>query len=132
MAQTGLSPAAAAPAAKQTACASAMPTSKYRSGCFLANFENFVPSGIAAVTPMIRLSRSAKVDSASPNASENVGRPLDLNSIFPFSTSKGPTPCQVRLSCSAGSKPLPLIVLTWSKTGPFSLRTFEMMSHRPS
>ena len=91
-----------APAAKHTACASAMPTSKYRCGNFLANFASPVPSGIAAVIPTTRSSRSAAEMSASANACANVGRDAAFSSR-PSSGwyTPGPTPWNVRLSPSA-------------------------------
>ena len=42
------------PAANVTACCSAMPTSKKRSGYFLANFSSPVPEGIAAALAQAR------------------------------------------------------------------------------
>ena len=48
MAQNGRKPSVASPAAKVTACCSAMPTSKQRSGNALANRSSPVPDGMAA------------------------------------------------------------------------------------
>ena len=53
MAQTGRMPRVANPAAKVTACPSAIPTSKNRSGCALANPPVPVPLGIAAAVLVI-------------------------------------------------------------------------------
>ena len=53
MATTGFIPPASKPAAKVTACSSAIPTSKKRSGYCLAKAIRPVPVGIAAVTPTI-------------------------------------------------------------------------------
>jgi hypothetical protein len=49
----GLKPSAASPAAKVTACCSAMPTSKARSGNTSAKRSSPVPDGIAAVMATI-------------------------------------------------------------------------------
>jgi hypothetical protein len=45
MATTGFTPCVASPAAKVTACPSAIPTSKKRSGCAFAKMLVLVPSG---------------------------------------------------------------------------------------
>ena len=58
MATTGFKPAAASPAAKVTACSSAMPTSKNRSGKLLWNRFKPVPTSMAAVTATTFGSRS--------------------------------------------------------------------------
>src|SRR6516165_2445918 len=52
-------PSAARPAAKHTACCSAMPTSKHRSGNLSPNRFRPVPDGIAAVIATMRSSFSA-------------------------------------------------------------------------
>jgi len=57
-------PSVAMPAAKVTACCSAMPTSKLRRGNFLAKASSPVPEGIAAFTATIRSSASASAISA--------------------------------------------------------------------
>ncbi len=67
MAQNGAMPSAAMPAAKVTACCSAMPTSKQRSGNALAKRSSPVPDGMAAVTATMRSSRPASSTSASAN-----------------------------------------------------------------
>ncbi len=53
----GISPPTARPAAKVTACSSAMPTSKNRSGKTFLNRFSPVPSGMAAVIATILLPR---------------------------------------------------------------------------
>ena len=58
-AQNGFIPPAASPALKVTACCSAMPTSNMRLGNFAPKRSSPVPSGMAAVTPTMRLSASA-------------------------------------------------------------------------
>jgi len=72
MATTGRQPSAAKPAAKVTACSSAMPTSKNRWGKRRAKGLSPVPTHMAAVTATIRLSASANPASASLNTSEYV------------------------------------------------------------
>ena len=57
-------PSVAMPAAKVTACCSAMPTSKQRFGNFLANMSRLVPDGIAALIATMRSSASASAISA--------------------------------------------------------------------
>ena len=61
----GLKPSAARPAANVTACCSAMPTSKQRSGKALPKWSSPVPSGMAAVIATILSSRLASAISAS-------------------------------------------------------------------
>ena len=56
MVTNGLNPSHASPAAKVTACCSAIPTSKNLSGCSFENSFSPVPSGIAAVIATIFLS----------------------------------------------------------------------------
>ena len=65
MAQNGFMPSVAMPAAKVTACCSAMPTSKVRSGKRLPNRSRPVPDGIAAVMATMVGSRSASAINAS-------------------------------------------------------------------
>ena len=67
MAQNGFMPSVARPAAKVTACCSAMPTSKVRSGKAFSNRSTPVPDGIAAVMATMRSSFFASAISASPN-----------------------------------------------------------------
>ena len=68
MATTGRSPPIAIPAAPVTACCSAMPTSKKRSGKRAWNGSRPVGPGIAAVTATIRGSASASFTMASAKA----------------------------------------------------------------
>ena len=58
MATTGLQPALAIPAAMMTACSSAIPTSKTRSGKRFLTSTKAVPSSIAALIATILLSVS--------------------------------------------------------------------------
>ena len=67
-ATTGRSPPIAMPAAAVTACCSAMPTSKKRSGKRAWKGSSPVGPGIAAVMATTRGSRSATASSASENA----------------------------------------------------------------
>jgi len=66
-ATTGRRPTMAMPAAAVTACCSAMPTSKKRSGKRLENSSRPVPSVMAAVMPTMRESFSANWHMALPN-----------------------------------------------------------------
>ncbi|MNV72678.1 hypothetical protein D3C71_1657860 [compost metagenome] len=66
MAQTGFIPSAARPAAKVTACCSAMPTSKVRSGKACPNRSRPVPVGMAAVMATIEGSFCACLISSVP------------------------------------------------------------------
>ena len=75
-ATTGRVLAAESPAAKVSACPSAIPTSKKRLGYFSAKAESPVPSRIAAVIAQIRSSPRASVQSASPIAREKVAAVL--------------------------------------------------------
>ena len=67
MAQNGFIPSVASPAAKVTACCSAIPTSKVRSGNRFPNASSPVPDGIAAVIATMVGSRSASAISALAN-----------------------------------------------------------------
>ena len=69
MQTTGRSPRIASPAAKVTACCSAMPTSKKRSGKRCENSSSPVDDAIAAVIATMRSSASAASQSASPKTS---------------------------------------------------------------
>ena len=68
MATTGRSPPMAMPAAPVTACCSAMPTSKKRSGKRASNGSRPVGPAIAAVIATTRSSASASLMIASANA----------------------------------------------------------------
>ena len=87
-ANTGIFPAAASPAQKVTACSSAIPTSKNRSGNPFEKPQSPVPSHIAAVTAQIAGSRFAKSQSILPNSEENV---FLSDGTIPFSVSNGAT-----------------------------------------
>ena len=67
IAANGFMPSAARPAANVTACCSAMPTSKWRSGNFLAKMSVDVPDGMAAVIAQILSSVSPSFAKVWPN-----------------------------------------------------------------
>ena len=67
--QYGTKPCAASPAEKVTACPSAIPTSKQRSGICSIMMLSEHPVGIAGVIPTIRSSLRASSSSVSPNTS---------------------------------------------------------------
>ena len=67
--QNGIIPCVAKPAAKVTACCSAIPTSKDRDGIFSIIIFNDDPEGIAGVMPMIFLFFFASSTIVSPNIS---------------------------------------------------------------
>ena len=71
MQTTGSIPWLARPAAKVTACCSAMPTSKNRSGCVCAKNCRPVPYFIAAVMAQMVLSAAPSSFSRLPNTVEN-------------------------------------------------------------
>ncbi len=66
MATTGFIPSHASPAANVTECCSAMPTSKYRSGCSCEKRTSPDPSRIAGVIATSRGSAVAMSHSQSP------------------------------------------------------------------
>ena len=129
MAANGRMPCVASPAANTTACISAMPTSKARSGIFAIILPRLVPDGIAAVTPTTRASASASSITASPNTSCHLGglvpAAVGAARLLPVSLSKGlDWACHLTWSASAGAKPLPLTVSVWSRRGPGRSRSF--------
>ena len=69
MAQTGRFPPVAIPAAKRTACSSAIPTSMKRSGKFFWRASSPVPLGIAAVIPTMSSFSTASWERHSPKTS---------------------------------------------------------------
>jgi MoaA/NifB/PqqE/SkfB family radical SAM enzyme len=91
IAATGFNPSHAIPAQKVTACCSAIPTSKERSGKRSSARSIPVPSGIAAVRAMIFSSRSISSHSVSPKTDVYAGGAclLDLYGN-PVSGSNGP------------------------------------------
>ena len=101
MATTGRMPSQARPAAKVTACCSAMPTSKKRSGCAAAKGARPVPSVIAAVIATRRRSRAASRTSAWPKTAVYAGGAGGVISA-PVAGSNGPTPWKRAGSRSAG------------------------------
>ena len=95
-----------------TPCCSAIPTSKVRSGKTLPNLLMPVPSGIAAVIPIIFSSILASSISVSANTLVYAGGDFlpFLNS--PVAMSNGFAPCHTSAFSSAISYPLPLRVIT--------------------
>jgi len=87
---TGRIPARASPAENVTACSSAIPASKSRSGNLSPKGASPVPSRIAAVTAQIFSFSSARAHISSPNAEENVSF-LPVSPI-PCSRENGETP----------------------------------------
>ena len=128
MAANGRIPWVASPAANTTACISAIPTSKDRSGMASIMVPRLVPEGIAAVTPTTRSSRSASSTIASPNTSCHLGGFVPLAVVaarlLPVTLSNGlDCACHLTWSASAGANPLPLTVSVWSRIGPGRSRT---------
>ena len=85
MATIGRLPVTASPAAKATAWASAMPTSKNRSGRASRSRFRPVPEAMAAVMPTTRSSARASSTTASPNARVKVVGPSGSR-LLPVST----------------------------------------------
>ncbi len=103
MAQNGLKPSQARPAAKVTACCSAMPTSKVRSGNSFWNRSTPVPDGIAAVIATMVSSFFASLIRLSPNTLVYCGAPpLDF-ACAPVATSNLTTPWYLSAEFSAGA-----------------------------
>ncbi len=102
MAQNGCIPSVAMPAAKVTACCSAIPTSKVRSGKRLANRSSPVPDGIAAVTATIRRSAAASAISASANTRVYCGGPGGAFTCSPVTTLNLLTAWYLSADASAG------------------------------
>ena len=120
MAVTGFIPSAARPAAKVTACCSAIPTSKKRSGNLRANAATPVPSGIAAVIATIVLSCSASSTNVFPKTDVYEAGAPGFTIFSPVAISKGPVPWNSLGRSSAGAYPFPFFVTTWISTGPSS------------
>ena len=93
-------PEIASPAAKVTACCSAIPTSIVLSGKCFSNLFNPVPDFIAAVIATILLSSSAILISAFANASVYVSL-VAVTYFCPFTGSKGDIPWNLSMSFSA-------------------------------
>ena len=115
------------PAAMETPCPSAMPTSKKRSGKVLAKPERPVPSAMAAVIAQTRASSRAKSARALPKTEEKLSSPAFFKR--PVSGSKGPTPWYMSGFRSAKAQPLPLTVFTWTTTGQSNSRAQRRASH---
>ena len=96
-------PSAARPAAKVTACCSAMPTSKVRSGKRLPNMSRLVPDGIAAVMATILSSFSACLISSSANTVWYFGALDALFTCSPVMTSNFCTLCSLSAAFLADS-----------------------------
>src|SRR5215813_5587769 len=101
MATIGIAPAVAKPPAKHTAHASAMPTSKKRSGYLSRNFARPVPSHVAAVTATTRGLAAASSRAHSANTLVYVG--LEDLCALPVTLWHLPRPWNVQASASAGS-----------------------------
>ena len=86
MAQNGFMPSVAMPAAKVTACCSAMPTSNVRSGKRLAKRSRPVPVGMAAVMATMAGSASASAISASAKTRVYCGGPGGALACSPVMT----------------------------------------------
>src|SRR6266550_2343016 len=89
IATTGRTPCVASPAAKVVACASAMPTSKNRSGHFFWKMLVPVPDGMAAVMVTKFDSSAASCVSASPNTLVHCGSPGLTGLSLPVTGSYG-------------------------------------------
>ena len=98
------------PPAKVTACSSAMPTSKNRSGNFLEKESNPVPFAMAAVMQAI----FSFLFPSSTILFEKFSVKLRLSnfSTTPSLVLKGPTPWNAAGLFSAGEYPLPFLVTT--------------------
>ncbi len=118
MLQNGRMPAAASPAEKVTAWPSAMPTSKQRSGMALSSRFIELPDSIAGVTPATRGSSRASSTSVWPKTSWYLAAGAFDPRRSPVAGSKRPGACHTAWSFSAGVKPLPFTVITWSSFGP--------------
>ena len=121
MLQNGSSPSLAMPPENVTACPSAMPTSKARSGMASINMFMEHPLGMAGVTPTMRSFCLASSMSVSPKTFwYRGGSPSVLStSRLPVLGSKRPGACQMVASSSAGANPRPFTVWMWSSFGPF-------------
>ena len=115
-ATTGCIPAMASPAADVTACCSAMPTSKVRSGNIDWNLSSPTGCIIAAVIATTSGRRSPRWTISSANTSVQI---RSLGFSTPLSTSNGPGLWNWSASCSsAASYPKPLRVIACTITGP--------------
>ena len=113
MATTGIIPCLARPPAMDTACCSAIPTSKVRSGNFSMNFSSPVPLGMAAVMAQTLESFAASSTIFPPKESEKEIT-LPLRGL-PVSGSNFPMPWNREGSSSAGKYPQPFFVFTQNK-----------------
>ena len=103
MAQKGFIPSVAMPAAKVTACCSAMPTSKQRRGNFFAKMSMPVPAGMAALTATTRSSASASATSALAKTLVKEGGPGGALACSPVTTLNFTTPWYLSAEASAGA-----------------------------
>src|ERR1700761_4127424 len=102
MATKGFMPSDAMPAAKVTACCSAMPTSKVRLGNLSPNRLRPVPDGIAAVIATMRSSASASLMSCLAKTLVYDGAFDDDFACAPVTTSNFDTECHLSSEFSAG------------------------------
>ena len=124
MATTGCIPAMARPEADVSACCSAMPTSKNRSGWALPNFARPVGPAMAAVMAAMSSRSSPSLTSSSENTEVQSRTGLDFD--LPVTGSITPVACIRSASlASAGAKPRPLCVFAWTMTGPPNSRAWR-------
>ena len=114
----GLHPRVARPAANVTACPSAIPTSKKRSGCAFANTPVPVPLGIAAVMATSFSFSSASSASPFPNTAVYAAFAEETFSCFPVAGScPGGSACHFSV-CSPAGNPLPFCVMHVNESRP--------------
>ena len=121
MAQKGIIPWVAIPAASVTACCSAMPTSKVRLGNFSnINFKE-LPVSMAGVIPIIFSFCAANSTMVFPKTSWYFGGVTSvlLGTNSPVLASNFPGAWYFTWSFSARSNPFPLMVLICKNLGPF-------------
>ena len=114
----------AKPAAKVTACCSAIPTSKVLSGKTLLNASIPVPDGIAAVIPTILLSFFACSINVFANTFVKAGALVVDFCWTPVWTSNFVTPWYLSSDFSAKLYPFPFWVFIWISIGPLWLLSF--------
>jgi len=105
------------------ACASAIPTSKKRSGHFFWNALVPVPDGIAAVIATRSGYSAASCVSASPKTLVHCGGPGFAGLSRPVTGSYGARAWYFSRSGSGSGKPFPFSVITCTTRGPLSVFT---------